>query len=314
METSDRTRGSWELLSEDIVIQEVEALSDLDLGLIQDPQQTDKSENIDVTDNEVDEEKAAEVNNNIKKSKRLRKKMRTNKNKIPHGIKKDLNKEEKENDRKEREKIKESEEKLVCIKCNKVAFSKSDCKSARAHAIHCGEGEKRKPAKKIKNVPCALCDESFSSLVKKNKHHNRVHNALTQKCSTCGTEFKRREHLVRHIIVKHTNQEKQFKCGSCPRKFHTKYNMKTHELGCQTKLPTIIQTTVPRPMEQGLQETVSERRMGTAWENVMYITHNSRLDLVKVSETDKIKLLTSHDVPFSIKQVIVFPILHQGLP
>ena len=299
---SDRTIGSWELVSEDIVIEEV----DMSWGSEGLPEHFSEDVNQNLTENieNVDHETVTGKKKSKIKTKSLRRNLRIRKTKQKiHGTPIDLNKDEIQNDRRFFDKIREEGGKLICIQCNRLKISRFNIKQARAHAIQCGEGSKRKAVMKSKTVLCTMCDETFDSLVKKNKHHDRVHNALVYKCSKCDKLFKRREHLVRHIIVKHTTQEKPHKCKNCTKMFHSKYNMKTHEQGCQNKLPTKITRTMPKPSEQGLQDIVIEKKMGTAWENVIYITHNNRLDLFMVSESGKLKIVTSHDIPFTLSQV-----------
>ena len=299
---TDNTVGSWELQSGDLVMDEIN-LND---------SYWDQFENVEIPPIEDSKEHYAANrenfdNYNAEKTKQvkklsLRKKMKKKKEKKKHGVKVDLNKEEHENDRKEREKIREKDGRLVCINCNKLNISRYDKKKARAHAIHCGEGTRRKPNRRLKIVQCAMCEQSFASLVEKNKHHEKVHNTIVYKCTTCGKQFKKRAYLTRHIIVKHTSAEKPFKCGTCRQRFHEKFNMKTHEIGCPAKLPKKIPRTELRPADQGLQENVV-RQMGTAWKDVVFLTHNRRLDFIKVAGT-KLKLLTSHHIPFTIIQVI----------
>lgn len=303
---TDQTVGSWELLSNDIRIEEVEiSLNEECTEDIMMP-----NENVVYFEDNLDFEEENNVEDERKNSRKklgkksLKKKMKNRRNKKIHGTQIDLNKDEKENDRRYAEKIQEQDGKLVCISCNKMKVSRFDEKTARTHAIHCGERTKRKPNKKIKIVSCAFCKETFSSNKEKNKHHNNTHNVIVHQCFTCERKFKRREHLVRHIIVKHTNLKKPYSCGTCKKTFHEKYNLKCHEKGCPSQLPKHIPRTTPNPSDQGFQVNVVERKIGTAWEKVIFLTFNRRLDLYKLSEEGKLKMMISHNIPFTIKQVI----------
>lgn len=59
---------------------------------------------------------------------------------------------------------------------------------------------------------CNICQKVIST--KKNyKRHLKEHNSRSYSCDLCIKNFKRLEHLNRHMIISHSKNK--FKCNSC---------------------------------------------------------------------------------------------------
>lgn len=263
--------GSWEFPSDDLVM-----ANDDEQELLNDEREevTVNSDNI-ITENSDTNKENNKENNTPQKTlkKRMRRRIKVDKQR---GKKTDLQKEKIQNESKFREKIKVQGMSLVCIQCNKFKVPLYKKYRARAHSIRCGDISRRKPRYKHKTVKCNMCDETFTTHIKKNQHHNHVHNRVVHKCSKCGKTFQKRYNFTRHLLNVHTNIEKMFPCSLCNRNFSTKYNMQAHKKKCQSKLPRIIPHSVPAPVQQGLQGQRARSLMGTAWDGVVYLTHHSR--------------------------------------
>ena len=76
--------------------------------------------------------------------------------------------------------------------------------------------------------PCAECGKMFayeSGL----RDHGKVHTTdRSEKCETCGAEFKRKSELKAHIESKHAVDRQAFSCQTCPKKFATKKLLSQH--------------------------------------------------------------------------------------
>ena len=92
------------------------------------------------------------------------------------------------------------------------------------------------------DLTCQMCEQEFSSL-EEIKNHGLLHvnkslyTCLIDKnississifCNICGIKFNCCEHLSEHKFC-HSVKGKLFKCSSCSKKFHQRYNVKCHQ-------------------------------------------------------------------------------------
>ena len=67
---------------------------------------------------------------------------------------------------------------------------------------------------KSRNLPCVLCDKSFSHRYHLNNHMKLEHedNPENGICDQCDKNFKNRHQLARHRYHRHVNEKKTIKC------------------------------------------------------------------------------------------------------
>ena len=59
-------------------------------------------------------------------------------------------------------------------------------------------------------------------------HRNNMHGNYKHACALCGIRFKRKEHLVNHVVAKHL-KTRPYKCMTCEKNFPTKSALHVHE-------------------------------------------------------------------------------------
>ena len=83
---------------------------------------------------------------------------------------------------------------------------------------------------KKKIFSCSICGVNY----KQKKHYKRhilAKHSQDNKisCKDCGKQYSRKEHLIRHACDKKTETEKLFSCRTCGKAFHRKDLMQKHE-------------------------------------------------------------------------------------
>nr|XP_054920368.1 zinc finger protein 22-like [Dermacentor andersoni] len=94
--------------------------------------------------------------------------------------------------------------------------------SSKREALHGYAKERTDDAAHI----CKACDQS-SVKVSKFVEHCRNRTDKNHKCETCGKEFNRAYHLVRHYRT-HTD-ERPYKCKTCDKSFRQSHHLDYHE-------------------------------------------------------------------------------------
>ena len=147
---------------------------------------------------------------------KLKKKIKVNKNINPRGKKVNMEEQGRENLKKFKSRIRVRGRQFVCILCKKFKCPSYNLFKAKSHSYHCGDGRnvKRRTAKK---VPCLMCDGIFESRKSLNIHHSAIHRRSnnTFTCAECGAKFSFKFNMTRHIMEQHRGQEKKFACIRC---------------------------------------------------------------------------------------------------
>ena len=88
---------------------------------------------------------------------------------------------------------------------------------------------------KRRNLPCVLCEKSFSHKYHLNNHMKLEHedNPENGICDQCDETFKNRHQLARHRYHRHVTRMKTIKCDNCEQMFlnqssKDKHNKRIH--------------------------------------------------------------------------------------
>jgi len=94
---------------------------------------------------------------------------------------------------------------------------------------------------------CDLCAKSFTSQKTLKRHRQTVHRQSGGfSCRVCDRRFYRREHLKKHDISKHADEEYEapmsYRCPICQKSFHyrghLREHLKTHPVTVTSSSPT----------------------------------------------------------------------------
>lgn len=86
--------------------------------------------------------------------------------------------------------------------------------------------------KKHNLLKCQLC----SKVVRKDNFskHLQIHSDEPQSCKICGATFKNKESLRGHMFYLHRDNESQYICEECGKKFRTRYRFHIHKIKAHT--------------------------------------------------------------------------------
>ena len=76
---------------------------------------------------------------------------------------------------------------------------------------------------------CNICEKTFATRLKRDRHMNEVHGNERVKCPDCEKTFSREEYMERHRIASHASSGSNFQCEICHKSFAHQRNLDRHK-------------------------------------------------------------------------------------
>ncbi|XP_063543918.1 zinc finger protein 426-like [Cydia strobilella] len=130
---------------------------------------------------------------------------------------------------------------FICDECGKV-FSLDKYRKKHVELVH----------KQEQKIQCLYCPEKFLNTYPRHlhvlEHHREKVKTIT--CELCGKTFDWRPYFLVHVRRKH-NDEKNYICRYCDRRFFMKIECKRHEMSAHLKINTKCRVVAQLPQKPG---------------------------------------------------------------